>query len=63
MLPEGVVYHSSWVDVTGTCCFQIMESPSSELLNTWVRHWNDLIDFEIIPVLPSNDFWANAKPN
>jgi hypothetical protein len=27
MLPEGVTYHASWVDLTGVRCFQIMEAP------------------------------------
>jgi hypothetical protein len=58
MLPEGVLYHASWVDLSGTRCFQVMEASNPELLETWVRCWDDLIDFEIIPVLTSSDFWA-----
>ena len=61
MLPEGVVYHASWVDSAGTRCFQIMESPSRELLDAWVERWADLIGFEIIPVLTSSDFWAQPQ--
>jgi len=61
MLPEGVVYHASWVDSTGTRCFQIMETARPELLDAWVRRWDDLIEFEIIPVLTSADFWAKAQ--
>jgi len=60
MLPPGVAYHASWVDADGTRCFQLMGSPNPELLNSWVSRWDDLMDFEIIPVLPSSDFWANA---
>jgi hypothetical protein len=62
MLPEGVVYHASWVDSTGARCFQIMEAPHPESLNTWVSRWDDLIDFEIIPVATSSEFWAKAQP-
>jgi hypothetical protein len=58
MLPEGVTYQASWVDLTGTRCFQIMEAPNLESLNTLVSRWEDLIDFEIIPALSSGDFWA-----
>jgi hypothetical protein len=58
MLPEGVKYHASWVDVTGTCCFQVMEAASAELLTSWVSRWDDLIDFEIVPVLTSAAFWS-----
>jgi hypothetical protein len=60
MLPPGVAYHASWVDAAGTRCFQVMESPDAELLDAWVSRWDDLIDFEIIPVLPSSDFWAQV---
>jgi hypothetical protein len=40
-----------------------MEAPHLELLTTWVKRRDDLIDFEIIPVLTSSDFWSkgNAK--
>lgn len=62
MLPEGVVYHASWVDAAGSRCFQVMEAAHPELLNDWVGRWRDLVDFEIIPVLTSNDFWSKTQP-
>ena len=58
MLPEGVTYHASWVDSNGARCFQIMDAANPELLRSWASHWDDLIDFEIVPVLASADFWA-----
>lgn len=58
MLPEGVTYHASWVDSAGARCFQVMEAPDAESLDTWTCRWNDLVDFEIIPVMSSGDFWA-----
>jgi hypothetical protein len=60
MLPEGLAYHASWVDSSGARCFQIMETTRPELVNEWTSHWDDLIDFEIIPVLTSADFWAKT---
>jgi hypothetical protein len=60
MLPEGVVYHASWIDPAGARCFQVMEAPHAELLETWAGRWDDLIDFEIVPVLTSSDFWAKT---
>lgn len=60
MLPEGVVYQASWVDPAAARCFQVMEAQSAELLNTWVSRWDDLIEFEIVPVLTSGDFWART---
>lgn len=59
MLPEGVTYHASWVDSSNMRCFQVMESPSLELLEAWTNRWDDLVDFEIFPVLTSDEFWAS----
>jgi hypothetical protein len=61
MLPEGVTYHASWVEAAGTRCFQVMETPHPELLKAWTSRWDDLMDFEIVPVLTSADFWAGMQ--
>jgi hypothetical protein len=61
MLPPGVTYHVSWVDAGGGRCFQIMEADRTESLAEWVSHWDDLVDFEIVPVLTSAEFWANHR--
>jgi len=61
MLPEGVTYHASWVDPEGMRCFQVMEAPHQESLNLWVSRWDDLVDFEIVPVLGSAEFWAAVR--
>ena len=58
---QGVIYHASWVDSAGTRCFQVMEASHPELLNDWVSCWEDLVDFEIVPVLTSADFWAKKQ--
>jgi hypothetical protein len=60
MMPEGVVYHASLVDTSGTRCYQLMEAPREELLKPWISRWDDLVEFEIIPVLSSSDFWAKV---
>jgi len=62
MLPDGVTYHASWVDSTGIQCFQIMEAPDRQSLDPWIEHWSDLVDFEIIPVEKSADFWSRSLP-
>ena len=63
MMPEGVLYHASWVEPAGARCFQVMEAARPELLNAWVSRWDDLMDFEIVPVLTSSDFWKNYFPD
>ncbi len=57
MMPDGVQYINSWVDQEITTCYQIMESESISKMEEWISNWNDLADFEIIPVITS----AQAK--
>jgi Protein of unknown function (DUF3303) len=61
MLPEGLTYHASWVDSNGSRCFQLMETLDPELIKVWVSCWDDLIDFEIVPVESSVEFWAKMQ--
>jgi hypothetical protein len=55
MAPDGVRYVSSWVDLEFDRCFQVMESESEAMLREWTRNWEDLVQFEIIPVRTSED--------
>ena len=57
MLPEGVQYVNSWINEQVTVCYQLMEAISIEKLNEWIANWNDLVDFEIVPIISS----AEAK--
>ena len=61
MLPEGVTYHASWIDSTGVRCFQVMEASHPDMLAEWTRQWEDLAEFEIVPVLTSADFWRTRQ--
>jgi hypothetical protein len=61
MLPPGVTYHASWMDAAVGRCFQIMEAGRPEMLADWVRCWEDLVEFEIVPVVTSAEFWADSK--
>ena len=53
MAPDDVRYVASWVDVTFERCFQVMEADSEERLREWTRQWEDLTDFEVVPVRTS----------
>ena len=55
MAPEGVRYVNSWVDLKFDRCFQVMEADDESLLRQWTTNWNDLVDFEIVPVRTSED--------
>jgi hypothetical protein len=57
MMPDGLTYHSSWIDEGGTVCFQIMETSDVALLDEWMANWADLVDFEVMPVVTSATFW------
>ncbi len=30
-------------------------------MNLWVSCWDDLVDFEIVPVVTTSDFWAKMS--
>ena len=53
LAPEGLQYVSSWVDEKLACCFQIMETTERELLDEWMAHWSDIVEFEVYPVISS----------
>ena len=52
MMPDGLTFVSSWVEASLGRCFQLMECDDVTLLQRWVTEWSDLIDFEIVPVVP-----------
>ena len=53
MLPDGLRYVDSWVEASLGRCFQLMECDDPRLFQEWVVRWQDLVDFEIVPVVPS----------
>lgn len=60
--PEGLTYVSSWVNMGLTVCYQVMECDNGALLDQWAARWDDLIDFEVIPVLTSADAVERVAP-
>ena len=62
MAPEGLLYVSSWVDEKLERCYQLMETHDRSLLDEWVAHWNDLVDFEVHAVLTSKDAMEKIAP-
>lgn len=62
MAPDGVQYVSSWVDLDFQRCFQVMQADDEESLRGWTANWDDLIDFEIIPVRTSPEATAAIAP-
>lgn len=59
MLPDGVEYEASWMDVDGKRCYQLMRTPALESLQPWIDAWSDLVEFHVRPVLTSAEYWSD----
>ena len=55
MAPEGVSYISSWITQDLSTCYQVMETSDRALLEEWMSHWSDIVDFEVFPVITSKE--------
>jgi hypothetical protein len=53
MAPDGLQYVSSWVTSDLTTCYQVMETSARALLDEWLAAWDDLVDFDVVPVITS----------
>jgi hypothetical protein len=53
MLPDGLEYISSWVDLEFTTCYQLMRTEDPSLFTAWIEAWKDLGSFDIVPVRTS----------
>jgi Protein of unknown function (DUF3303) len=62
LAPEGLIYLSSWVDESLHRCFQLMETDNRSLLDQWIANWSDLVDFEVFPVMTSQEATAKIAP-
>jgi ribosome assembly protein YihI (activator of Der GTPase) len=60
MLPVGLTYVDSWVDERLDRCFQLMETNDLSLFDDWIAGWDDLVEFEVVPVLDSAEAGARA---
>jgi hypothetical protein len=62
LAPEGLEYVASWVDEKLERCFQLMESEDAKLLDEWMANWSDLTDFEVYPVITSQEAVEKISP-
>jgi hypothetical protein len=62
-IPDGLKYIDSWIEANFDRCFQLMETDDPRLLQQWVNHWRDLMDFEFVPVVSSKDTRAILEGN
>jgi hypothetical protein len=60
MLPDGLRYVESWVDERLDRCFQLMDTENPALFDRWIACWDDLVEFEVVPVLSSAEASARS---
>jgi hypothetical protein len=53
MMPDGLEYVSSWIDLDFKTCYQLMRTEDESLFGRWTDAWDDLMEFEITPVRTS----------
>lgn len=53
LMPPGLEYLDSWVDLDYSRCFQLMRADDPALFDAWMAAWEDLVEFEVIPVRSS----------
>ena len=63
MMPEGLRYVGSWIETNFDRCFQIMECDDARLLQQWIVNWSDLADFEVVPVVSSDQTRETILPH
>jgi hypothetical protein len=63
LAPDGLTYVSSWVDERLERCYQIMEADDPALLDQWIANWNDIVEFEVHPVITSAEAADRVGPH
>ena len=62
LAPASVKYISSWVDEKLELCFQLMEAEERKHLDEWLGNWSDLVEFEVYPVISSQEAVERISP-
>lgn len=55
LMSPGLEYRGSWVERSMVRCFQLVECEDPELLEHWEEEWNDLVEFQFVPVMPGSE--------
>ena len=55
LMPDGIGFVASWVEADLSRCFQVVECDEVSLLQRWVAEWQDLAEFEIVPVVTGKE--------
>jgi hypothetical protein len=57
MVPDTLTFIDSWITADMSTCYQLMAAEDAGSFEAWTRNWDDLVDFEIKPIIDS----AEAK--
>jgi hypothetical protein len=60
LMPDGLEFVASWVTADLDRVFQVMECHGITLLQRWVAAWEDVTQFEILPVVPGGSAVSDA---
>ena len=50
-LPDGLKFVASYVSADLGRCFQLMETDDVTLFLRWIADWQDIVEFEVVPVV------------
>ena len=62
LAPDGLEYVTSWVTADLATCYQVMACADRALLETWMSRWEDLVEFEVHPVVSSAEALERIAP-
>ena len=62
LAPEGLRYVNSWVTADLLRCYQVMECDDPRLLDAWMENWKDLVSFQVVPVVTSDEAAEKITP-
>lgn len=60
LMPDGLRFIESWISADVRVCYQLMETDDAALLKQWTANWADLVDFEINPIITSEEARARV---
>jgi len=62
LAPDGLTYVSSWINESMQRCYQLMETDDRKHIDEWISNWNDIVDFEVFPVITSKEAFEKITP-
>ncbi len=62
LAPSGLEYVNSWVTDDLRHCYQVMACDNRALLDAWIAAWDDLVEFDVIPVISSAEAAGRVLP-